>query len=81
MHNYEVDGEMCFTHTTSVSSKGIRFADTGESYTYTPDVQSIVAAVKKSLGMERVLEKCLYCGQWGAVMCACPSCGHPIDPK
>lgn len=42
---------------------------------------SIVEAVKKSMGYERVLEKCTYCGHWGAVMCACPQCGAPIDPK
>ena len=36
----------------------------------------------KSIGYpEKVLEKCPACGQWGAVMCECPKCGHPIDPK
>lgn len=45
------------------------------------EIGAIVTAVKKSMGYDRVLEKCVHCGQWGAVMCACPQCGAPIDPK
>lgn len=42
----------------------------------------LIGMVRKELGyMVRVLEKCSHCGQYGAVMCACPSCGAPIDPK
>lgn len=44
-------------------------------------IDSIVKLVKSSLGYDRVLEKCTHCGQWGAVMCSCPNCGAPIDPK
>ena len=44
-------------------------------------IDSIVESVKKSMGLDRVLEKCGHCGQWGAVMCACPQCGAPIDPQ
>lgn len=41
----------------------------------------LIAQIKKELGIDRVLEKCTHCGQWGAVMCACPHCGAPIDPR
>jgi hypothetical protein len=42
----------------------------------------LISNLKKELGYQvRVLEKCSHCGQWGAVMCACPHCGAPIDPK
>ena len=30
---------------------------------------------------KNVLEKCDHCGHWGAVMCECPKCDAPIDPK
>lgn len=44
-------------------------------------LKSIKESIKKELGyMVRVLEKCKHCGQYGAVMCACPHCGAPIDP-
>ena len=75
-------------------SIAVRIGDNGDFYSVADDVISvsyanqvrpsmddIIAKVKKSLGFERVLEKCPACGQWGAVMCACPHCGHPIDPK
>lgn len=55
-------------------------AGTGTN-THRLSIDSIVQAVKKSAGYDRVLEKCPACGQWGAVMCECPKCGHPIDPK
>jgi uncharacterized Fe-S radical SAM superfamily protein PflX len=46
-------------------------------------VNDIIEAVSKlqTIYPEKVLEKCTYCGQWGAVQCACPACGAPIDPK
>lgn len=44
-------------------------------------MKSLIDQVKESLGYyPEVLKKCKYCGQWGAVMCACPACGAPIDP-
>jgi hypothetical protein len=47
----------------------------------TTSMQSIADFVKKEIGIyDRVLEKCAHCGQWGAVMCACRTCGAPIDP-
>ena len=37
--------------------------------------------IKAELGYYKdPLKKCKHCGQWGAVMCACVSCGAPIDP-
>lgn len=45
------------------------------------DIARLVEKIKGEVGApERVLEKCGYCGQWGAVMTACQYCGSPIDP-
>lgn len=41
----------------------------------------LIDHIKASLGYyPEVLKKCTHCGQWGAIMCACRSCGAPIDP-
>lgn len=46
-------------------------------------INEIIYAVKQlqETTPKNVLEKCDHCGHWGAVMCECPKCGAPIDPK
>lgn len=59
-------------------------AQPGELVTFSThvDLETIAGEVKRIIGVyDRVLEKCGHCGQWGAVMCSCPQCGAPIDPK
>lgn len=33
----------------------------------------------EALFFQKVVVKCPACGQWGAAMCECKYCGHPID--
>jgi hypothetical protein len=33
----------------------------------------------ESLFFRKVVSKCPACGQWGAAMCECKYCGHPIN--
>lgn len=48
-------------------------------YLETPE--SIIEIMEKHLGIVRnPITKCQHCGQYGAVFCACPKCGAPIDP-
>jgi hypothetical protein len=44
-------------------------------------VDELKAKVKEleSLFFRKVVSKCPACGQWGAAMCECKHCGHPID--
>lgn len=32
----------------------------------------------ESLFFRKVVSKCPACGQWGAALCECKHCGHPI---
>ena len=46
--------------------------------------QSTINQIREALGLDyhkSVLRKCAHCGQYGAVQCACPHCGAPIDPE
>jgi hypothetical protein len=42
-----------------------------------PGLSRIETATGKSYP-DKVLLRCKYCGQYGAIYCACPSCGAPI---
>jgi hypothetical protein len=33
----------------------------------------------EALFFRKVVSKCPACGQWGAALCECKHCGHPID--
>ena len=48
---------------------------------YTPNVDRLEAKMKEleSLFFRKVVVKCPACGQWGAALCECKYCGHPID--
>lgn len=44
--------------------------------------ESVLELVRQELGIvKNPITKCQHCGQWGAVFCACPKCGAPIDPS
>jgi hypothetical protein len=44
-------------------------------------VDELKAKVKEleNLFFRKVVSRCPACGQWGAAMCECKHCGHPID--
>lgn len=61
---------------------GLSLVGSSEAGSVRLEMPDVVKAVKNAIGLyDRVLEKCSFCGQWGAVMCECPKCGAPIDPK
>ena len=65
----------------SISSPVMEFVVSANQVSQRLSVGDLVAGIKKELGYyPQVLKKCIHCGQWGAVMCACPACGAPIDP-
>ena len=44
------------------------------------DIRDFVKTDFAQIFPNKPIVKCAHCGQWGAVMCACPQCGAPIDP-
>jgi hypothetical protein len=44
-----------------------------------PDMEIVGRNLLQYIAPEKVIKKCGHCGQWGAVQCACRSCGAPID--
>lgn len=40
-----------------------------------------ITRLKNLLGYGDVIQKCSFCGQWGAVKTSCKHCGSPIDPQ
>lgn len=60
---------------------GLSMVGTGAEGTVTIGMDQIVAQVRQAMGIyDKVLAKCSHCLQYGAIMCACPHCGAPIDP-
>jgi hypothetical protein len=71
------------TTATSVSSGtyGIDSYKTSLAQASIPDVERLKdkLANLEALFFRKVVSKCPACGQWGAALCECKHCGHPID--
>lgn len=51
------------------------------TYDNSAEVYSLKAKLAnlEDLFFRKVVSKCPACGQWGAALCECKHCGHPVD--
>jgi hypothetical protein len=67
---------------TSTSTTGYVYVDSHNiGNANIPDIDELKIKLKnlEELFFRKVVSKCPACGQWGAAMCECKYCGHPVD--
>jgi hypothetical protein len=85
MYPENTDDNYCYGQTFMTNSKNVNVF-TDESWSH-PNWGTIAAddSLKKEvqelkdLFFRKVVVKCPACGQFGAALCECKYCGHPID--